>query len=314
MRILLSTSLLLIVIILNGQTLKVSGTISDILTDKPLPYANIMLVDKAIGTSSESNGYFELILADSLLNDSIIVSYVGYQKHIFCISDNRSDIIKLKPIRFKLNEVLIKPLSTARKQITLNKFKRWKCFVRHAPINNDSSQAWIPCRTSEPTIEALYFPYEEEYAGTRKLKEVVVKVSNYASPPTYFNLRIFRALENISPGNDIVATPIIVEVNETKKPIVIDLEEYDLTIPENGLFIGFELLIIDENKSIIPDKNGSPVLLYSPFLNFFSSKEESVFWIYSKGKWSKSSHSFPLFHKMDRQKYSRPAISLILTD
>jgi hypothetical protein len=314
MRVFLISVLLIVWTISNGQTAKVSGIINDASTGKELGYANIMLLNRPIGTSANSDGYFELTLADSLLKDSIIVSYVGYQSYIYCISDNRSDIIELKPIRFELSEVLVKPKSKSGKQITLNRFKARKCFVRYAPIGDDDSMTFFPTRTHQPTIEALFFPYKKEYDETRKLKQVVMKVSNYARPPTYFNLRIYQVSENMSPGEDMLSTPLIIEVTETKKPIIVDIEEYGLIMPENGLFIGFEMLIIEENKGILHDQNGNPITLYSPFLNFFSSKEQSVYWIYSEGKWSRTSHSFPLFYKLDKQKYSKPAISLILVD
>lgn len=306
--------LFLALLILNGQDLEISGIVADAMSEDELPFANIMVLNRTIGTSSDSKGFFELILADSLINDSIIISYVGYQKLTFCISDIGSGIIKLIPHRIKLNEVVIKPSHKKAKTITVNKFKRRKCSVRYAPVNNDSA-LWIPFRPEEPTIEALYFPYKEEYGESRRLQEVRLKVSNLKAPPTYFSLHIFHAGDDESPGDDLLTEAIIVEVTETKNAIIINLEEYNLIIPENGLFVGFELLIIDENKRIFQLEGwNNSLTTYSPYLNFLRVKEEQHFWLYTMGKWKKTIWTRPHYLKKDEVVYYKPAISIVLTD
>lgn len=300
--------------ILNGQDLKISGIVADAMSEDELPFANIMVLNRTIGTSSDSKGFFELILADSLINDSIIISYVGYQKLTFCISDIEGGIIKLIPHRIKLNEVVIKPSHKKAKTIIVNKFKRRKCSIRYAPLNNGSTEVWIPFRPEEPTIEALYFPYKEEYGESRRLQEVRLKVSNLKAPPTYFSLHIFHASDDKSPGDDLLTKPIIVEVTETTSAIIINLEEYNLIIPENGLFVGFELLIIDENKRIFQFENGNSLTTYSPYLNFLRVKEEQHFWLYTMGKWKKTIWTRPHYLKKDEVVYYKPAISIVLSD
>ena len=299
--------------ILNGQDLKISGIVADAKSEEKLPFANIMVLNKTIGTSSDSKGFFELILADSLINDSIIISYVGYQKLILCISDIEGGIIKLIPHRIKLNEVVIKPSHKKAKTIIVNNFKRRKCNVRYSPADINKN-LYIPYRPEEPTIEALYFPYKKEYGESLRLQEVRLKVSNFKAPPTYFSLHIFHAGDDKSPEDDLLSEPIIVEVTETKNVIIINLEEYNLIIPENGIFVGFELLIIDENKRIFQFENGNSLTTYSPYLNFLRVKEEQHFWLYTMGRWNETIQKRPHYFKKDEVVYLKPAISIVLSD
>lgn len=311
--ILIPTLLFLTFALANGQNFKISGKVTDSDNEEELPFANIMVVNYTIGTTSDSQGFFELSLADSLKNDSLIISYVGYQTLILCLNDIRGDIVRLKPKNIKLNEVVIRPSKKKIKLIIVNQFKPKNCNLRYSSTNTNTD-LWIPYRPKEPTIEALYFPYKKEYGGSRRVKEVWLKVSNLKTPPTYFNLRIFNASDDQIPDYDLLSESIIIKVTESKHLIKVNLEEYNLVIPENGLFVGFELLIIDENKSTVQDKKGSTFTLYSPYLNFLRLKDEQHFWLYTKGKWIEIFQKTPHYIKKNVMLFYKPAISLVLSD
>lgn len=310
---LLQVLLFLIIDFVNGQNFRLSGKVIDSENSEELPYANIMVKNHLVGTSSDLYGSFEIVLSDSLINDSLIVTYVGYSPLVFCLRDFESGIIKLLPLDTKINEVVIKPSDKKIKPIILNQFNKNNCSVRYKPVNYDA-ELWIPNRPQEPTIEALYFPYTNEYKGNRRLKEVRLQISNYKTPPTYFNLRILRASKDLMPDEDLLNELLTIEVSEKDQLIKIDLEKYNLIIPENGIFVGFELLIIDENKSILHVENDSSCILFSPYLNFFRIKEEQHFWLYSKGRWIETFQETPNHTKKHEMLFYKPAISLILSN
>ncbi|NOX86515.1 MAG: carboxypeptidase-like regulatory domain-containing protein [Chlorobi bacterium] len=298
----------------NGQDLDITARIIDSETKKGLAYANIMVSNQAIGTSSDTMGFFKLNLEDSLKNDTLVISYVGYQTREIPVSRiSRAATIKLKSRIIKINEVVIIPSKKKIKPVIANRFKRKKCSVRYSPTDT-TSKFWIPFRPKEPTIEAIYFPYENGYEETPRLKEIWLEVTNYKASTSSFNLRIFKSDANKKPGNDLLAEPINVLVTGAKQLIKVNLEKFNLFIPKNGLFVGFELLIIDKNKSVIQDKEGSDITLYSPYLNFYTSKNEQFFWLYSKGKWIKTSQTISNYLKKNLTLFYVPAISLVLSD
>jgi hypothetical protein len=85
-------------------------------------------------------------------------------------------------------------------------------------------------------------------------------------------------------------------------------------MPTNGVFVGFELLIIDKNKSTGSDMKGNNFTLYSPYLNFIRVEDEDYFWLYTKGKWIKTKQEVPDFLIKEKIVYLKPAISLKLTN
>lgn len=94
----------------NGQiqmnTIRVSGIIADKQTQKPLSYVRVYCLQKSVGTLSSQNGYFEL--KDMEVNDSIVFSYLGYDKLVLTAEKiPKQDTIFLSSKSNLLNEVQV---------------------------------------------------------------------------------------------------------------------------------------------------------------------------------------------------------------
>lgn len=87
----------------------ISGTVKK--PDNPiLPYVNIGIKQKNIGTISNQNGVFSLQLPEQFLNDTLSFSYVGYKElkvPITSILANSEKAFILKPEKLSLREVVI---------------------------------------------------------------------------------------------------------------------------------------------------------------------------------------------------------------
>ena len=129
-----------------------------------------------------------------------------------------------------------------RKEITLNKFCPRDCFVPNTNEHSVSKDYFIPYRPEEPTIEAIYFPFEDAYSRINYIKKVIMYLKSFSLPSSY-RLRILKASIDNHPGEDLLTENIIIKVTEKDQMVEIDLEEFNLFFPENGLFIGFELLV-----------------------------------------------------------------------
>jgi hypothetical protein len=68
------------------QLTQICGKILDKLTQAPLPYANVYFQKSQQGMYAKANGNFQL-KTDLKTQDSLIVSYVGYQEQIFLAKD-----------------------------------------------------------------------------------------------------------------------------------------------------------------------------------------------------------------------------------
>lgn len=80
-------------------------------TNKPVIYAGIGVINRNIGTVSDTLGNFTLNIPTDYLNDSIRISCVGYKHKTFAVKDIKTlpDTIRLEDDVVMLDEVVVKP-------------------------------------------------------------------------------------------------------------------------------------------------------------------------------------------------------------
>lgn len=102
----------------------IDGQVIDAETKEPLMFANVIIKDKKIGTVTDENGNFRLVIPDSLLSDKItlVIKYVGYKETEFLI--NVKDLPLLKKI------LIIKAEQVLMGEVVIIKKKRWWQFWR----------------------------------------------------------------------------------------------------------------------------------------------------------------------------------------
>lgn len=100
----------------HGQV-SIHGIVLDSINNNKLPYVNIGIKHKNIGTISQRDGSFNLTIPSENKADTLTFSMVGYQDHKSAIRDLPNDAdIKLKPKTEQLADVIIKsPLLVEKK-------------------------------------------------------------------------------------------------------------------------------------------------------------------------------------------------------
>ncbi|GAB3901373.1 DUF5686 family protein [Larkinella knui] len=86
---------------------KISGRITDAGTGQGIPFANVAIKGKTVGTTSDENGRYTLLSSQS--GDSLIVSSLGYQNRVYWLSPVSVQTIDavLTPSATKLQEVKV---------------------------------------------------------------------------------------------------------------------------------------------------------------------------------------------------------------
>lgn len=104
------------------------GYVLDSLTNDPIIYANIGIVEKNNGTVSTQNGYFKIIISTNSDLDTIRFSFVGYESKSFLVKDFKTRYkatglkITLVPKVIQLEEVTV--ISSMNKPIVLGNTPR----------------------------------------------------------------------------------------------------------------------------------------------------------------------------------------------
>ncbi|TFG97810.1 MAG: hypothetical protein E4H13_10520, partial [Calditrichales bacterium] len=85
--------LLLIISRVNAKDRVFNGIVVDQSTRQPLVGANVYLSGTTLGTTTDPDGYFMLVLPESIRPDSLIVSYLGYHDYRQALSEVKDRIM-----------------------------------------------------------------------------------------------------------------------------------------------------------------------------------------------------------------------------
>ncbi len=94
----------------NDNLLKVSGSITDLRSGKPLAYATIAVLDTYYGTISNEDGGFMLRIPDTLSQPILVSSFIGYKNHYTPVSIESDEQVEIRMNRnlISLQEVIIR--------------------------------------------------------------------------------------------------------------------------------------------------------------------------------------------------------------
>ena len=283
----ITTILLLFTLSLSAQ---IKGIVKDSLTGKPIPYVNIGVLNENIGSTTEDDGTFFL---NSTTNNKLIFSSLGYQKKV--VMPKNASLVLLNPSEIQLNEVVIsKKIET--KQVEIGK------------TSNTTYQAF----ENGPRIDTKFFPYLPKYKKTKYIKKVSFFIDNKLETAS-FKIHFYNANENGFPQQELLNKDFIVTVKQGTKKYIIDATDYNLMLPKNGIFVGFEKLLITKNKQekTITDYNTNTTRIqttYYPLL-LYNRVEKDFLYSYSGGKWNKQ-----VVNTKANETINEPAITLILTN
>ena len=102
-----------------AQELRVSGVVVDEDTGEPLPGAEIVVKGTYLGTATDADGFFKLIIPDK--SEAVLeVNYLGYKsKEVPVKGDTKELVIRLKEDVLKTSEVVVTGLATSVKRENL---------------------------------------------------------------------------------------------------------------------------------------------------------------------------------------------------
>ena len=279
---------------------QIKGVVKDSISGEPIPYVNIWVENETIGTTSETDGSFSLEIKGEKI---LVFSALGYESKKL---SSKNEIILLKPKFFELKEVVVSRAKRS-KTIKKNSFKKNKIKVFYGA----GIEPTIIAKKIETTDEIIKHPY---------LKEINF-VSLCQLEKSKLVLRFFEIKADGKPGNDYLGENIVIIVKKGKNINKLNLEKYNIRIPDKGFFIAFEFLTIGENKYTfkktyelegkIEEKefvNFQPVIGTTPSENQNTYQYTKGMW-YKRGKFS-NENSVSSY----QDKFGELAIELILTN
>lgn len=261
---------------------------------KPIPYAKIILKDKDYYKNTEENGETNLEKNEEI---SEIQSF-GYEN---LIVKNTQTSYFLQPKFINIQEVeIFKPKNTI--SITESKIK--KEFPSH----------FFRTGISNWTI-LNFFEYKSNYPQKTFINKIKIHTAvKKNKKPAKINLVIYDN-DNGKPSSEILQKYII-ECMPGNKITELNLQKSPILFPKEGIFIGFEAILNEENSYyedvVYIDKDGKKETKKMKVINpdVYSEKTDiNTIWISTNGKW------FPYsgLH-LSQSQNRRLSIQLELTD
>ena len=194
--------------------------------------------DLSIGAYTDENG--EFILITNAPVPELEVFALGFsRKRIEIGSDPGFLNIRLENLTHEIEEIIVKPCPKV--EFTIGVEEGAKLSITLGSSSRYSYQAGKSLPTS----------YGQEITA------VDIHVVNDQLRPGFFRLRIYE-LDSIGvPGKDILIENVIVRVPRLRlrRPLQVDLTDYNLRSPETGIFVAMEWLPGEQNLQSLTSRD-----------------------------------------------------------
>lgn len=287
--------LLFVTVQVFSQQATFKGTLLDAKTKAPIVYANISFLQTTKGISTTEDGTFFMYINQKYLKGKVHVSCLNYKDTIVNAADINNAVVFMMSKENVLDEAVI--TKRVDKTILIDKVKK-KVHGVH---------------TVGMRMMAKYFPKTRKYKCCNYVSKVTIYFSKRHNKKSKFRVRVFDRDEKTGlPKNDLLNVNLPVTISEGQLKTEIDLSNYSVEIPKDGLFIAFEKLFIPFNEYGKKQTESESDVLYAPVIGFtkynYKKPKERTYY-YVKGIWTESA-----FNKISRFRKFAPAISLTLSN
>ena len=214
---------LLITFSLSAQ---IKGIVKDSISGKPIPFVNIWVENEEIGTTSDFDGSFSILVKDT--NKKLVFSALGFEKKRVNVTNVKEVLLKASLI--ELDEVVL-----------LNKKETKE--IEIGKTENSILQTF----DNGPKIEAKFFPYQESYKKTKFIKKVTIQTDSKIVEAT-IKIHFYAVNEDGSPGEELLTKDFLVTIKQGILKNKINVSNFNLVLPTNGIFVAYEKLMIESNK------------------------------------------------------------------
>jgi hypothetical protein len=210
----------------------VKGFISDSISGKAIAFAGVGIVGKPLGTVTNEDGKFELLLGDYNSSDTLKIMAIGYTIKSYAVQDIKSSLqILLAPLNIQLEEVVVKAKKIKYTVLGNQKYTKNNC---SGFVKNESN--W---KGSEAAI----------LAGNKDGRMVRIEsfsffiIQNKYEDSLVFRLMFYEASDKKYPRmKTFLRKPVIFKTALKQGEFVLDLKDFNIST-DKDFFISLECLM-----------------------------------------------------------------------
>jgi hypothetical protein len=194
----------------------ITGIVINADSKQPIEFANIGIIGKNVGTVTDLNGKFKLMVDSKYDNDTILFSIIGYNPHLIKISDLRKNVeneVFLQERVYDIAEVVVKPKIF--KQRTLGVTTKFKKISAGFKDNILGYECGILMKVKK----------------TAFIKKVNINISYCSYDTIFYRLNIYKVHRKMNFEN-ILREPIYLKMpkESVKDEIQIDLQSKNIVV------------------------------------------------------------------------------------
>ncbi|MGI4823926.1 MAG: carboxypeptidase-like regulatory domain-containing protein [Janthinobacterium lividum] len=211
---------LLALVATSARAQLIKGRVSDVKTGQPLPFVNIGVVGKALGTVTNEQGQYQLTFQESLAADTVRISYLGYQ----------ALKLPLRQLSAQPNVLLSSaPVSLSEVQVSAkNAFRR----ARTLGFTGNSETATLTINSKDLGAEigtVINLKHKPTKVLTTNFNVAYNRVGKFT-----FRVNLYRLGADGKPTDEkLLRREIVVNTEVAKGPITIDLTPDKLILDED---------------------------------------------------------------------------------
>ena len=278
--------------------LSVQAQVNGVVVDEqnhPITYANVWNMDASAGATTKEDGSFKVEKATA--KDEFVISAAGYETLFTPAVEG--DTIKMKLTYKKAEGLVVYPEKTL-----------------HHTIGNAHYENLYFNPGNIPWIYVRYFENTPEIKQVQYIDKAIVYTRSIVNNAT-FKLRILKPDANGCPGEDLLMEPIIVSVKRGNKKNMIELLAYNIKLPKEGVFVGVEWLLTENNRLKTQTYVKGELLFedfrYAPDL-ISNRVEKSTAYRYMFGDWISNDQFLKEEERVGDKPFIDPSIGLILSN
>ena len=243
------------VAIAKGQVFE--GVVVNSITNEPLPYSNVGILNKNVGTVTDDNGAFKLDVSKMSPTDTIRISYIGYETIdiLGLNADSEKAIIRLKPREFQLPEVQI--VNRKSKTFIEGNTVKWDRITYGYMSEQLGAEFGTLIKLNKPAL----------------LGEIRFHIVKTTLDSLVLRVNVYDVVNGM-PCNNLLKEPIIIRPTNVAGDVSIDLSEYNIVLED-------DFVICLENFKKLGN-NISGIKISAGMFNDLSYQR-----LGSQGKWNK---------------------------
>ena len=220
--------LLLLLLIASAVAQPISGRVTDSRTHAALPYVNIGVVGKALGTVADEQGAYTLAFQKSLAAETVRISSLGYAARNLTLAELAAQPnVALTPEAVPLAEVQVKGKALFRRTHTLGNTGNAEMATNTLARNSLGGQVGTVIRLNRRPTRIL---------------NAVFNIARSSPGQVTFRVNIYRLGADGQPTEvKLLPRDVIVTSSIVRGPITVDLSADQLVLNED-FFLAIELL------------------------------------------------------------------------